>query len=262
MEQEINNAKGVTMDITVFNYQSKDVRTVIDENGDILWVGKDICGILGYSDHVKAMAAHLKPKHKRVRRIALSLGGNQEMMCITEPGLYRLILRCQLQDAEQFQDWVEEEVLPSIRKTGSYSMNGGYAMKGPIHKDAASVVESWVNVGRVLGTSVQMSRVVAVKKANEATSIDFSPLLTDNAVPEKPMTPTELAGLHGVTARTMNALLEKEGLQKRSGKMWAATEKGHAYSTLDPFQSQHSNHTGYRLMWSPSVLEVVKGAKP
>lgn len=248
------------MDIAVFNYQSKEIRTVVDENGELLWVGKDVCEVLGYANHNDAMLKHLKSKHRRGSQIATP-GGLQTLTCITESGLYRLILRCQLNEAEKFQDWVEEEVLPCIRKTGSYSMKTPITQRVALHQAAAIIVEAWLKSSRLLGTSLQMSRVVAVKKANEETSIDFSPLLTDNTIPEKPMTPSELAGHHGVTARTMNALLETAGFQTRSDKMWVATEKGRAFSTLDPYQSKNSNHTGYRLLWDPSVLKELKGFK-
>ena len=246
------------MDIAVFNYQSKEIRTVVDENGEPWWVGKDVCRVLGYSDHIKALGTHLKEKHKRGWQIATPLGGNQTLTCITESGLYRLILRCQLNEAEKFQDWVEEEVLPCIRKTGSYSMKTPITQRVALHQAAAIIVEAWLNSSRLLGTSLQMGRVVAVKKANEETTIDFSPLLTDNTVPEKPMTPTDLAKIQGISAVKMNKLLEEGEFQTRIGDAWVATEKGRAFSTLDPYQSKNSNHTGYRLMWDPSVLKELK----
>lgn len=244
------------MDIKVFNYHSNEVRTLIDGNGESWWVAKDVCEVLGIMNHKDAVSA-LDDDEKDGVGITDSMGREQKTNVINEPGLYTLIIRSNKPEAKPFKRWITHEVLPSIRKTGSYSMHGGYIMKGPIHKDAAAVVESWLHIGSKLGTSLQMSRVVAVKKANEETSIDFSPLLTDNTVPEKPLTPTALAELHGVTAKAMNALLEKEGFQKRSGKMWLATEKGRAFSTLDPYQAKNSNHTGYRLLWNASVLSAL-----
>lgn len=126
------------------------------------------------------------------------------------------------------------------------------------HQKALTVAEVFVKAGEYLGTSREMARAVAVKATRELTGVDFSPLLIGNTVEEKPMTPTELARLHGVSPRTMNTLLEMAGFQKRNGKLWAATEKGRSHSTLDPYQSEHSNHTGYRLLWSSAVLDFLK----
>lgn len=126
------------------------------------------------------------------------------------------------------------------------------------HQNALTVAEVFVKAGEFLGTSREMARAVAVKATRELTGVDFSPLLVGNTVPEKPLTPTALSALHGVTAKTMNAILEREGFQTRKGKTWTATEKGRSFSTLDPYQSQHSGHSGYRLLWSPSVLEALK----
>lgn len=126
------------------------------------------------------------------------------------------------------------------------------------HQKALTVAEVFVKAGEYLGTSREMARAVAVKTTRELTGVDFSPLLIGNTVQEKPVTPTELARLHGVTPRKINTLLETAGFQKREGKQWAATEKGRLHSTLDPYQSAHSNHSGYRLLWSSTVLNLLK----
>ena len=55
------------------------------------------------------------------KRYTPTKGGRQEMVYINEPNLFRLIIKCKKPEAEQFEEWVMEEVLPSIRKTGSYS---------------------------------------------------------------------------------------------------------------------------------------------
>jgi prophage antirepressor-like protein len=244
-------------DIKIFNYRSNEIRTVVDGNGEPWWVAKDVCEVLGILNHKDAISA-LDDDEKDGVGITDPIGREQRTNVINEPGLYTLIIRSNKPEAKPFKRWITHEVLPAIRKTGSYSMKNPISQRVVLHEAAAIILEKWVNASRFLGTSVQMGRVVAVKKANEETTIDFSPLLTDNTVPEKPMTPSELAGHHGVTARTMNALLETAGYQTRSDKMWVATEKGRAFSTLDPYQSKNSNHTGYRLLWDPSILKELK----
>jgi len=242
-------------DIKIFNYRSNEIRTVVDGNGEPWWVAKDVCDVLGMTNPTEALRS-LDDDEKNTLRISEGIhAGNPNVNVINEPGLYTLIIRSNKPEAKKFKRWTTHEVLPAIRKTGSYSMKNPISQRVGLHEAAAIILEKWVNASRLLGTSLQMSRVVAVKKANEETTIDFSPLLTDNSVPEKPMTPTDLAKIQGISAVKMNKLLEEGGLQTRIGDAWVATEKGRAFSTLDPYQSKNSNHTGYRLLWDPSILK-------
>lgn len=83
------------------------------------FVGKDICDALGYTNSSKAMGDHCRGITKRYP-ILDSLGRTQEVRVIAEPDLYRLITHSKLKAAMQFEAWVFEEVLPSIRKSGGY----------------------------------------------------------------------------------------------------------------------------------------------
>lgn len=103
--------------LAVFNFKDQEVRTVMVE-GEPWWVAKDVCEVLGLS-HVTESLKRLRPKERHAVELHTP-GGLQEMIVISESGLYKLIMRSRKKEAEQFQDWVTEEVLPSIRKTGSY----------------------------------------------------------------------------------------------------------------------------------------------
>lgn len=80
----------------------------------------DLAIALGYRDSSRAMY-HLRSKDVYTEKFGGS-AGTREMTMVTESGIYRLIMRSRMPAAEKFQDWVFEEVLPSIRKTGSYSV--------------------------------------------------------------------------------------------------------------------------------------------
>lgn len=104
--------------LAVFNNPDfGDVRAV--NNDELLFVGKDVATALGYSNPRDALAKHVPAKYKRASRIATPFG-EQEMTLITEAGLYKLVMRSKLPDAEKFSDWVCEDVIPSIRKQGMY----------------------------------------------------------------------------------------------------------------------------------------------
>ena len=108
-------------DILVFHYKSSEVRTV-ELNGEPWFVLKDVCAVLGISNH-KMTAQRLDADEVSLTDLTDSMGRQQETTVINESGLYNVILRSDKPEAKPFRKWVTSEVLPSIRKTGSYTMS-------------------------------------------------------------------------------------------------------------------------------------------
>jgi prophage antirepressor-like protein len=104
-----------------FNFENHTVRVIQDDNGEPLFVAKDVCDILGYSNDRDAVARHCQSKGV-VKRDTLTEGGLQQLTYIGEGNLYRLIIKSNKPEAKPFEAFVCDEVLPSIRKTGSYSL--------------------------------------------------------------------------------------------------------------------------------------------
>jgi prophage antirepressor-like protein len=101
---------------------SRDITTLIDQNGNPWWVAKEVCDILGYANTSKAISDHCKYSELFRSNESLYLGFNPRgVLIIPESDVYRLIMRSKVPAAEKFQDWVTEEVLPLIRKTGTYT---------------------------------------------------------------------------------------------------------------------------------------------
>ena len=98
--------------------------TVIIENGEPLFCAKEVCDILGYKNSRKALMDHANPDGVTKRNVVKTLSNGREqtfeMTFIDERNLYRLVMHSDLPSAEKFQDWVCGEVLPTIRKTGTY----------------------------------------------------------------------------------------------------------------------------------------------
>ena len=107
---------------STFNFHNFPVRTITDPKGEIWFCGTDVCNILGYQNSRKALQDHCKEAGV-TKRYTPTTSGNQEITFINEPNLYRLIIKSRKPEAERFEAWVFEEVLPQIRKTGSYSQN-------------------------------------------------------------------------------------------------------------------------------------------
>lgn len=110
----------MTTDIKPFDFHGQTVRTLTDANGEPWFVAKDVCDILGYSNASKAIADHVDYEDK-LNNESLSSLGQRGGWIINESGLYGLILSSKMPNAKIFKRWVTSEVLPSIRKTGSYT---------------------------------------------------------------------------------------------------------------------------------------------
>ena len=103
--------------LQVFSYEGNEVRTV-QKGSNILWVLKDVCGILGIEKYRDA--ATRLDDDEREPVLVDTLGGRQEMIAVTESGLYSIILLSRKPEAKKFKRWVTHEVLPTIRKHGAY----------------------------------------------------------------------------------------------------------------------------------------------
>ena len=97
-----------------------DIRTV-DQNGEPWFVGKDVAAALGYGNPQKAIRDHVDEQDRGMNEMDTP-GGKQPIAIINESGLYSLIFGSKLEGAVRFKRWVTSEVLPALRKTGSYMM--------------------------------------------------------------------------------------------------------------------------------------------
>ena len=105
--------------LQIFDYNNNQIR-VIEQNGEIWFVGKDVAEILGYKNTKKALKDHVDIEDKRGVRIVTPSRGKQDVTGINEAGVYSLIFSSKLESAKKFKRWVTHEVLPDIRKHGMY----------------------------------------------------------------------------------------------------------------------------------------------
>ena len=102
------------------NEEFGQVRTMLINN-EPYFVGKDVASILGYKEPRSAVSKKVDEEDRGVSKIATP-SGTQEMTVINESGLYSLILSSKLPSAKKFKRWVTSEVLPTIRKSGTYAI--------------------------------------------------------------------------------------------------------------------------------------------
>lgn len=105
-------------ELTVFNFGSLPIRTYADENGEPWFCLSDTCTAL----NIKQYRIDRLPQKGVTNCHTLTKGGKQELAFVNEPNLYRLVFRSNKPEAQKFANWVYSEVLPTIRKTGSYGI--------------------------------------------------------------------------------------------------------------------------------------------
>nr|DAT99021.1 MAG TPA: repressor domain protein [Caudoviricetes sp.] len=192
-------------EMQVFNYKSFQVRTV-EINSEPWFVLKDVCAVLGISNH-KMTAQRLDVDEVSQTYLTDSLGRKQETTIINESGLYHVILRSDKQEAKPFRKWVTSEVLPSIRKTGSYALPKDY----PTALRALADAEE--QKLRLLAENQQQAQVIA----------DFEPIrqYVDTILESKgTMATSQIAADYGLTAQKLNKILHEGGVQRNVNGQW------------------------------------------
>ena len=110
-------------DFVKFEHSQFGELRAVEINGETWFVAKDVTDSLGYYESKDAVKSHVSAGQRQSVSLpdSTSVTGHRKMTLINEAGLYRLIMRSNLPAAIRFQDWIAEEVLPSIRKTGTYN---------------------------------------------------------------------------------------------------------------------------------------------
>ena len=129
-------------EIEIFkNKEFGEVRTIIDKNNDVWFIGKEICDKLKYTNVTKTIQDHIDKEDRLnlTNETLMSLGidlGQRGGWVINESGLYSLILSSKLPSAKEFKHWITKEVIPSIRKNGTYNIQSipSYQIENPIER--------------------------------------------------------------------------------------------------------------------------------
>ncbi len=138
---------------------------VVDRDGSPWFVAKSICDALGYGNSRDALSKHVRDKWKGVANRD-TLGGDQQVSIINEAGVFALVMKSKMPRAIEFQDWVLEEVLPEIRRTGGYQMPGVavLGLRGWVQVDESCTLGELAGRIRDVGTDCGLKRLVKVLK--------------------------------------------------------------------------------------------------
>ena len=198
------------------NAEFGKVRTIV-KDGEPFFIGKDVAEILGYSNTRDALAKHVDDEDKNTVASRDGIQGNPNLTIINESGVYALIFGSKLPKAKQFKRWVTSEVLPSIRKTGSYNT---------IPKDRSEFKEQELKA-RMLNARVRESnqylkiaaqidipeyRYILQAKSAEALNGGV-PVLPLQEVERKTYSATEIGAMFGVSANKIGKLANAHKLK-------------------------------------------------
>lgn len=207
----------MTTDIMPFDFHGQTVRTLTDSHGEPWFVAKDVCDILGLSNVSVALSGLDEDETSKIdpkQYLGSENRSNQPINIVSEPGLYVLIGKSRKPEAKAFRRWVNHEVLPSIRKTGSYTAildpaTAAYAercnricllqlAKGIVHPDYLEA----------------KARIVIADQFGELPEIDPGrrPLTVADYLKEKGLTATELKSVQSVFGKKLkHAYRDKHG---------------------------------------------------
>lgn len=256
-------------DLIAFQFESTAVRVQVDDAGLPWFSASDVCSILGFGNSRQALESHVDLED--VQKLdTLTAGGRQRQNHINESGVYALILGSRRPEAKRFKRWVTSEVLPSIRKTGTYSVpptlvdiqRQARAQRGltdNLETRVAALIGVQQMIAAVPGVKASMAAAVALSVIERETGLHldgFRAALPRNSEPMATMNATAVGRAIAEPAVTTNRLLERLGLQRRNARgEWELTEAGKLHGEAYPYSN--GKHSGYQILWKPSVVAIL-----
>ena len=245
--------------IIPFEFECHSLRVNLDAAGQPWFVAADVCAALDLPDTHKAIAR--LDDDEKGRNSIPTPGGQQDMSVVNESGLYNLVLGSRKPEAKRFKRWITHEVLPSIRKTGSYtSATSVAALPSPTQDRVSSLLLIGEAVAKVPGVKHGIAMAATLTCIHENTGLSIETMrraLPANDVPIAAMNPTKLGQQLGMAARSVNASLAAMGLQLRNDRdEWELTEAGQAWGEALPYS--RNGHSGYQILWNPAVIDQMK----
>lgn len=196
------------------------IRTVV-LNGEPYFVGKDVAGVLGYSNTRKALLDHVDEEDKMQGdgvTIRDAIGREQTPVVINESGLYSLILSSKLTSAKRFKRWVTSEVLPCIRKHGVYAVDEVLA-------NSDMLIEALLELKAERQRNAFLNETVAVQSQQIA---EMKPKVSyyDVVLNCKDLVAISvIAKDYGWSATKLNEYLKSKGIQFKQGQIWLLYQK-------------------------------------
>ena len=260
-----NNCK--MNDVQIFNSPMfGDLRVVRDEKGELLFCLKDVCNSLELQ--VTKVKDRLTPYLPTIK-VGVVTGKKSDgsdsiqyidMYFITEPDLYRVIFQSRKSSARKFQDWVFEEVLPTLRKEGSYSMTqskqplASYQIEDPIER-AKRWIEEQQHTRALEAKTEQQAQTIGIQQKELTVAAPKVKYYDDTLASTDCLTTTQVADDLGISARALNQQLSNAGIQYFQSGSWHLKGKYREWQlastrTYNYIKGDGSTGTKVNLVWN------------
>lgn len=243
-----------------------ELRTSRNEKDEPLFCLKDVCDSLELrvNDVIKRTGCH--PDTIVVSNEIISHGTptgiskEVEMYFVTEPDLYRVIFQSRKSSARKFQDWVFEEVLPTLRKEGSYSMTqskqplASYQIEDPIER-AKRWIEEQQHTRALEAQTEQQAQTIGIQQKELTVAAPKVKYYDDTLASTDCLTTTQVADDLGISARALNQQLSNAGIQYFQSGSWHLKGKYREWQlastrTYNYIKGDGSTGTKVNLVWN------------
>lgn len=193
--------------LQIFNNDRFGQVRIVPVDGELMFVAKDVCDCLEITKHRDAISRLDSDERGSVKLD--TPGGKQDIAAINEYGLYNLVLSSRKPEAKEFKRWITHDVIPAIRKTGSYSM---------------AIPQTLPEALRAYANEVESHNATKSIVAQQEQQIaEFKPVkdYVDKILSSKScLTITQIAADYGMSAQELNKILHEAGLQRKVGDQW------------------------------------------
>ncbi len=245
-------------------FENNEVRFISED--DTFWVvGKDVLKALDYPESSIRQLNNVFqsiPEEWKDHKPIMTPGGTQQMICLSEQGLYFFLGRSDKPKAIPYQKWIAGEVVPSIRKTGGYSLSPN------LTRDQNDIILAAKHVFEI-GLHDQNQIMLAVdkvfKKVYGVSALEIGKIELQATQQRQLLTPTEIGvelekiGGGKFSGKRVNKILETIGFQKKVADYWEVTDSGKSYAVYLDTNKRHSDGTPIRqLKWTSDVIFFIK----
>ena len=193
--------------LQIFNNDRFGQVRIVPVDGELMFVAKDVCDCLEITKHRDAISRLDSDERGSVKLD--TPGGKQDIAAINEYGLYNLVLSSRKPEAKEFKRWITHDVIPAIRKTGSYSV---------------VIPQTLPEALRAYADEVESHNVTkAIVAQQEQQIAEFKPVkdYVDKILSSKScLAITQIAADYGLSAQELNKILHEAGLQRKVGDQW------------------------------------------